>query len=742
MTTAPATAFADGAIRVRAGEDHHAVAGELVATMTLAEKLDCLDGDTDFWPGMADMTSGGYHAHPWPAAAVPRLGVPGIDFVDGPRGSVVGAATCFPVSMARGASFDPDLEERIGEAMGAELRSIGATYTGAVCLNLLRHPGWGRAQETYGEDPHHVGEMAAALTRGLQRHVLACMKHFACNSMENARFRVDVTADERALHEVYLPHFRRVADEGVASTMSAYNALNGEWCGDSPTLLTDILRDEWGWDGFVITDFMFGLRDPVASVLAGCDIEMPFRQQRAHALSDAVADGRLDETDVDRCVTRVVATLLRFSAVFDAAPDRAVLASPAHRALAREASVAGTVLLANDGTLPLDAAALRSVAVLGRLAAVPNLGDGGSSDVYPPEVVTPLDGLREALVGSDGAPGPVVVHADDDASIADDADVTIVVVGTTKADEGEYLDPDGMGDLFALFPPMPAPESTPPPAPGSAAEAAPASAPEPVSAPDGPADNSVAGFTPGGDRRSLRLSDADEALVAAAVDAATGPVVVVVMGGSAFVVPWLDDVSAALQVFYPGMEGGRALADIVLGRAEPGGRLPFAVPVDEADLVHFDPDASTEIYGLLHGQWHLDATGTAAHLPFGHGLGYTTWTVDDLAPDIRTAASTAAASAVTATVANTGSRDGSTVVFVFAAVPDSIHERPERRLVGFGRVHAAAGTRVDVTIPVDWRQLDVRVDGGWVTEAGTYELTATLAATRPSASCTIDRSGA
>ena len=219
-------------------------------------------------------------------------------------------------------------------SVGLELRASGATYTGAVCMNLLRHPAWGRAQETYGEDPHHVGRMAAAFTRGLERHVMACMKHFAVNSMENARFTVDVTADERALHEVYLPHFRHVAEEGIASVMSAYNSLNGEWCGENETLLTTILRDEWGWDGFVISDFIFGLRDAVKSVEAGLDIEMPFRQQRAVALDDAVADGRLDEGAVDRCVQRVVATLLRYADVVadgSGPVDRQLCASPGAR---------------------------------------------------------------------------------------------------------------------------------------------------------------------------------------------------------------------------------------------------------------------------------------------------------------------------------------------------------------------------------------------------------------------------
>jgi beta-glucosidase len=345
MTAAPEpTPFTEAADRVRAGADHHDEARALVGSMTLEEKLGCLDGDTEFWSGIIDMVAGGYHGHPWPAAVVERLGIPGIHFSDGPRGCVIGPATCFPVSMARGATFDPDLEERIGRAIGAELRAVGATYTGAVCMNLLRHPGWGRAQETYGEDPHHVGELAAALTRGLQEHVMACMKHFACNSMEEARFRVDVSIEERALHEVYLPHFRRVADQGVASVMSAYNSVNGQWCGESPVLLTDILRTEWGWDGFVTSDFIAGLHDPVLSVTAGLEIEMPFLQQRAQHLPAAVEEGRLDVADVEARVEATVATLLRFADVFTTAPDPTVLASPEHRALAREAAGASRAI--------------------------------------------------------------------------------------------------------------------------------------------------------------------------------------------------------------------------------------------------------------------------------------------------------------------------------------------------------------------------------------------------------------
>ena len=599
------------------GGDARGEADGLVAMMTLEEKLGCLDGDTPFWPGVADLAGGGYHDHAWPAARVERLGVPGLAFADGPRGCVLGPSTTFPVSMARGASFDPDLEERVGEAIGAELRASGATFTGAVCMNLLRHPAWGRAQETYGEDPCHVGEMAAALTRGLQRHVMACMKHFACNSMENARFKVDVVADERALHEVYLPHFKRVALDGVAAVMSAYNSLNGHRCGDSRPLLTEILRDDWGWDGLVITDFIMGLRDPVASVQAGCNIEMPFRQQRARALPDAVASGELDVAAVDARVAETLATFLRFARVFATSGDRSVVGCAEHRALAREAAAASMVLLRNDGCLPLDTAELTKVAVLGPLAAVPNLGDSGSSDVrHTPEPVTLLAGIEAAV----GAAGVSVVRSDRDACVAADADVAVVVVGYTRHDEGEYLG-DGPGVFLALAPPMDHPElGFTDPAQFAAIAA---------SMGDG---GSVAGSSPGGDRASLRLHPDDEQLISDAA-AACDRVVVAVMAGSAVVMPWLESVPAALMVWYPGSEGGHALADVLLGHAEPGGRLPFAVPRDESDIVGFDRDATSAVYGVLHGQWHLDAEGTTAHLPFGHGLGYSTLDIGDARPD-------------------------------------------------------------------------------------------------------------
>ena len=383
-------------------------ARSIVGEMTDDEKLWCLDGDAPFWAGLTYLGESGYHKSPFRAAGVVRLGVPGFAFSDGPRGIVVDQATCFPVSMARGATWDPKLEERIGDAIGRELRAVGADLYGGVCVNVLRHPAWGRAQETYGEDPHHVGEMGAALARGVQAHGMACVKHFACNSMENARFQVDIVVDEAALHEVYLPHFKRIVDEGVAVVMSAYNSVNGEWCGDSRALLTDVLRDEWGFAGFVISDWIFGLRDAARSVHAGLDVEMPYRMIRAGRLPDALDKGELAWEDVDRAVERVLATCLRFEEILARpVPGREVLACAEHRELAREVAAKSVVLLRNEPVdggplLPLDPRSTGSVAVLGRLADRVNLGDGGSSDVWAPEVVTLLDGIRAA------APGAVV----------------------------------------------------------------------------------------------------------------------------------------------------------------------------------------------------------------------------------------------------------------------------------------------------------------------------------------------
>ena len=701
------TPFELAARAVALGAEVGPEAERLVAEMTVDERLGCLDGDLDCWPGMADMVVN-YHTRPWPAAAVPRLGIPGIAFSDGPRGVVIGRATAFPVSMARGATFDVDLEERIGEAIGAELRASGATFYGGICVNLLRHPSWGRAQETYGEDPFHVGELGAALCRGVQRHVMACVKHFACNSMENARFRVDVKVDERSLHEVYLPHFRRVVEEGVASVMTAYNRVNGDWCGESAALLTDVLRDRWSFEGFTITDFVFGLRDPVASVGAGLDIEMPFRQQRAAALPSALEDGRLNQSDVDRCAQHVVGTLLRFASVFDPATDPMVgLANPAHRALAREAAAKAIVILKNDaGVLPLDVTPTRRIALVGALASEVNLGDRGSSDVIASDVVTIADGMREAF-------GDERVMLCGDASEIDPDDLAVVVVGRTYRDEGEYTGGDATADLVHLL--------TLPPEVDLSRLA-------PQDGDDAEEHVSAGVFGDGGDRIDLGLSRADLQLVRHTASVAS-QTVVVLMGGSAILTSdFEDEVAAIVHVWYPGMEGGAAAADVLSGRVNASGKLPFAIPRSLDDLVPFERDADETTYGLLHGQWYLDSEGVKASWPFGWGLSYTSFELRDLE-----VTHDAEHTTVSVYTANTGDRDGDDIVFIFAGLPDSAHLRPLRRLVGFARQTVPAGDEQRVEITVANSSIALWLDGSWVLEPGNYAFTAAHHAGDPAA---------
>jgi beta-glucosidase len=380
-------------------------AGELRAAVeavldeaTLAEKVGMMSGRGFF--EQYKESGGTWGAHAYRAGGgIERLNVPALYFTDGPRGVARGSSTCFPCSMARGATFDVDLERRIGEVMGIEARAQEATLSGAVCINLLRHPAWGRAQETYGEDSHHLGEMGAALGTGIQTHnVIATVKHFALNSMENARFKVDVRIDERTLHEVYLPHFKRALDAGVATVMSAYNQMNGEYCGQNRHLLTDILRGEWGFRGFVHSDWVFGVYKAYGAA-AGLDVENPEPMVFGEKLVAAVEAGHVEPQVIDDACRRILNVLYSFAAAEDPLADypMELVASESHVALALEAAEKSAVLLKNEGVLPLERGRIRKLAVLGRLAAIENTGDFGSSRVRPPYVVTPLEGLRRYL---------------------------------------------------------------------------------------------------------------------------------------------------------------------------------------------------------------------------------------------------------------------------------------------------------------------------------------------------------
>ncbi|ACB75473.1 beta-glucosidase [Opitutus terrae] len=679
-------------------------ARELLAQLSLDEKLSLMDGDTPFWPGLAEMMApGGYGSRPWVAGAVPRLGIPGIRFVDGPRGIIMKGATTFPVSMARGASWDTLLEERIGDVIGKELRALGGNFFGGVCINLLRHPAWGRAQETYGEDSLHLGELGAALARGVQRHTMACVKHYALNSMENARFKADVTIGPRALHEVYAAHFKRVVDAGVASVMSAYNSVNGEWAGQNRSLLTEILKEQWGFQGFVITDFIFGLRDAKQAALAGQDIEMPFAMRYHRELKGLVESGEVPLSRIEDAAFRILRQQVRFAQGRDPQTYRRdIVGCAEHRQLAREAAEKSIVLLKNEASaLPLTS--VRRLAVVGRLAAIPNTGDGGSSNTQPAYVVTPLEGIRaafgsNAVVFNDGA-DPAAA-----AQMAATADAAVVVVGYTHEDEGEYIPPDMIPYFAPSFPP-PTPEE------------------EPIAKKILPGHGREEGsFSPGGDRERLTLHPRDEQLIQRVAAANPRTIVVLSVGSAVITEAWRERVPGILVLWYAGMEGGHALADVLRGRVNPAGRLPCTFPRRPEDLPFFDRNATEITYDLWHGYRKLARDGATPAFPFGFGLSYTTWQHADLRleqSELRAGDTLRASVAVT----NTGSIAGDEVVQLYVSALQSKVERAPRELKAFARVSVAPGNshRVDLSVPVaDLAYYDET--RGWVVEPTEYEV--------------------
>ncbi len=655
---------------------------DVLAEATLDEKIGMMSGKGFFAAYKED--GGLWAARPYRAGGgIERLGIEPFYFTDGPRGVARGNSTCFPCTMARGASFDADLELRVGEVMGIEARAQGCTLSGAVCFNLLRHPAWGRAQETYGEDSYHLGVMGTALGTGIQNHnVCATVKHYALNSMENARFKVDVQIDERALHEVYLPHFKMALDAGVASVMSAYNKMNGEYAGQNRELLTDILRGEWGFDGFVHSDWVMGVYKPYGAA-AGLDVENPEPLVFGEKLKKAVEEGQIEPQVIDQACRRILRVYYRFACAEDPLPayGMELVAQSSHVAIALEAAEKSAVLLTNDGVLPLDRTKIGRVAVLGRLADMENTGDNGSSRVRPPYVVTPLAGLRTML-------GDAAVVTGDESDLAGaqaaaaSANVAIVVAGNTAREEGEYIP----GDISL-----------------------------------GQVDTPGARGAIGGDRDDLGLPADQLALIDAAL-ASGKPVIVVLVAGSAVMVEgWYDRANAILQTFYSGMEGGTALARLLFGEVSPSGKLPFTVASDPAHYPHFDKDADSIVYDQWHGYAKFERDQRSARFAFGHGLSYSSFTYRALSARVEQGELRASVA-----VTNSGKVQATEVVQLYVGAPGVVAERHLKSLQGFERVDLAPGETqiVRFAIPLDrlrWRDPAAH---DWKLEYGTYRVMA------------------
>jgi beta-glucosidase len=717
-------------------------------------------------------------------------GVRGQRFAGGPP------SVSFPCGAALGATWDVALVARVGAALAEEARAKGAHVVLGPTVNLQRTPLGGRHFECFSEDPVLSAELAVAYVQGMQgQGVAACVKHLVANDQEHDRFEVSSEPDERTLREVsLLPFEHALRRAGAWSTMAAYNRLHGTHCSQHERLLTTILRDEWGWDGVVISDW-FAVRATVEPALAGLDLEMPGPAMHWGATLAAAIDAGDVPVDVIEAKRARLARLGARTGAGTAPPaDDGPGGSSAAVATAREAAAASFVLLRNDGVLPLPAA-LRSAAVVGPNADREVIQGGGSARVTPTDVATVADGIRERL-------GPAVVvepgpSASRGTPALDGADlqradgttgVDVEIVGADgevrarlrprdfrvmflddpgTAGEGAWsarasatyrprvsglhrfkvktngegtLTADGepVGDSIELAAGQPvhlellvrlddpaqrlvAEVRCGPPEPDDAFERAVAAA--------GSADAAVVVLgldgdweTEGRDRESLELPGRQVELVRA-VAAAQPRTVVVVLAGSPVDLSWASDVPSLLWGWFPGQEGGRALADVLLGDEEPGGRLPCTFPrriEDTPSYLDAEPGVIRYSEGTFTGHRWYDARGIEPAFPFGFGLGYTTWAVTTPVASAPIAAGEVAE--VRVRVANTGGRRGSAVVQVYVGHPGAGAPSPVRQLRAFEKVALDPGGSRELTFALGMRDLarwDLRA-GEWVVDAGEH----------------------
>ncbi len=627
--------------------DYTEKAQNIVNSLSLEEKVSLMSGKVDFKEvreAIRSKTDQHYNYIPYPAGGLPDYHVPPMLFCDGPRGVVCGTgkSTCFPVSMLRGAAFDTELEEKIGHVMGREVLAYKGNLFAGICINLPYNPGWGRSQETYGEESFHLGEMGAALVRGVQKEgVIACIKHFAFNQMENSRFKVNVECNKRTEREVFLPHFKKCIDAGAASVMSSYNLYKGTYCGQHDYLLNQVLKKEWAFDGFVMSDFVWGVRDTAEAANGGQDMEMCCTTYFGEKLVNAVKEGKVTEDKIDEAALRIIRTLIAFDDCHNEV-STGVIGCPEHIQLALQSAREGITLIKNKAkTLPLNRKVIKKLLVLGKLGKKAVIGDRGSSEVYPEYIVTPLQGLIKA------APDTEVIYDEGMdlgrcKELAKEADAVVFVVGYDYNDEGEYVAED-QNDLYT----------------GAV----------------------------GGDRvLSLGLHKEEIQLLQEIGPMNRNSAVVMIGGNMIMVEEWKDYVSAILMAYYPGMEGGTAIGEIIFGEINPSGKLPYVVPVKESDLPQVNWDTQYQHYEYYHGYTKLEKEGIKPRYPYGFGLSYTTFKIDRLQISNDSKQIT-----VSCNVTNTGKREGAEVVQLYVGFKNSAVHRPVKILRGFKRVDLVAG---------------------------------------------------
>lgn len=635
---------------------------DIINKLNLEQKCALLSGDTVF-------TTRGYK----------NAGVPSITLSDGPNGvrKQAGAAdhlglnpsvsaTCFPTAATVACSWDPALGEEIGRAMGEEAAAQEVAVLLGPGLNTKRSPLCGRNFEYFSEDPYLSGKMAAAYVRGIQSEgISACPKHFAVNSQELRRMASDSVVDERTLRELYLTGFEIVVKEAhPKALMSSYNLINGIYANENAHLLQDILREEWGFDGAVVTDWG-GSNDHALGVKNGSTLEMPAPGGDAvRELLAAVRSGKITEADVDARLDELLTLVLdthaaveRHSRSFDA---------DAHHALARRAAGESVVLLKNDDAL-LPLAEGTRVAVIGDFAETPRYQGAGSSAVNSIKVDTFLDCLSDSGLYSVGfAPGfdrqgkPDAAKQAEAVALAAKADAVLLCLGLDEIKESEGLD-----------------------------------------------------------RADMKLADNQIELLQA-VREANPNTVVIVNAGASLETPWLAHCKALVYGALGGQAGAGAMVDVLTGKINPGGKLAetWANAYDDTPARdHFAGPGRTVQYreGLYVGYRYYQTAGVPVAFPFGHGLSYTQFAYSDLHADAHSA---------TLTVTNTGDRAGAEIVQLYVAKPNAEIFRPAQELKAFAKVQLAAGESKTVTLTLDdkaFRYWNTRTDS-WEVESGTYEL--------------------
>ena len=622
---------------------------EILSRMRLEDKISLCNG--------ADL---------WHSKAMEQYGIPAFMMSDGPHGmrvqkgeaDILGvnnseSATCFPTAVTSGASWDVELLEAEGRAIGEECLSLGSDVVLGPGVNIKRDPRCGRNFEYFSEDPFLAGQLGAAWVRGAQSTGAGTsLKHFAANSQEYKRLNGSSQLDERTLREIYLPAFETVVKEArPATVMCAYPMLNGVHCSDNKLLLTEILRDEWGFEGLVVTDWG-ALCDRVRAMEAGCDLSMPggsdYMEDR---VAEAVRAGRLPESAVDACAARVLRLALRSTQLEKDKPfDR-----DAHDALAQNIAAGGAVLLKNeDGILPLKA---EDVVLIGDMARNMRYQGSGSSHINPTKLTSLADALPDApfvaCCDAKGDVSPVGMAAAVNA--ARRAKVAVVCAGLPDLYESE-------------------------------------------------------GF----DRADLRMPAGHVRMIEAVADVNPNTVVVLFCG-SAVELPWIDRVKAVLYMGLPGQAGGRAAADLLTGRVNPGGKLTETWPLRLEDVPSFESFGTKYVRyreGLYVGYRCYQKAKTPVRFPFGYGLSYTQFAYSDLRIEGRR---------VTATVTNSGSVPGAEVVQLYVAAPQDGLHRPLRQLRGFCKLFLQPGESRGISFDLDDRSFAVWADG-WKVPGGVYAI--------------------